>query len=105
MKRCIKLLLSISLFSLISCGAGHYYSRGVNLDDKGNYDEAVKNYDKAISIDPAFVNAYNDRGVIFKNRKSYREALADFTKVIELNPKLAKAYINRGNCFFKPEKI
>ncbi|MBN1533577.1 MAG: tetratricopeptide repeat protein [Spirochaetes bacterium] len=98
MQRMIIVTALLSIVFQLSCGAGYYYRKGVELDDRKEYDEAMQYYDRAVASDPAYVRAYNDRGVIRKNRKAYEEAVADFDKAIELDATFAKAYINRGNC-------
>ena len=38
------------------------YNDGIASFEGGQYTEAITNFDKAIQIDPDFVDAYNDRG-------------------------------------------
>jgi serine/threonine protein kinase len=74
----------------------YYNSRGVSYDDKGEYDKAIADYTKAISIDPNYAIAYNNRAVSYKHKGEYDKAIADFTKAISIDPNDAIAYINRG---------
>src|SRR3954471_10753359 len=43
--------------------AESYLNRGVASFKKGNYDQAIANYDRAIKLKPAYVIAYYDRGL------------------------------------------
>ena len=55
---------------------------------KSEYDSAIRDYTKAIELDPKFVDAYNNRGLSYDNKKEYDSAIRDYTKAIELDPKL-----------------
>ncbi|KLI34521.1 tetratricopeptide repeat protein, partial [Brachyspira hyodysenteriae] len=58
--------------------------------------EAIKDYDKAIELNPNNEMAYINRGFAKSDLKMYEESIDDYTKVIELNPNNEMAYINRG---------
>jgi tetratricopeptide (TPR) repeat protein len=63
---------------------------------KGDYEGAIQDLNKAISINPKFARAYNDRGFAHLFMKEYSKAIADFDKAISLNPELAGAYVSRA---------
>ena len=48
---------------------------------------ALKDYDKAIELQPDFYDAYNNRGVVKSDLGDYADAISDYDKVIELSPK------------------
>jgi len=62
----------------------------------GKYDEALKDQNKAIMLDPKYAAAYNNRGFTHFNMGNYREAVADYTKAIEFRNTYALAYYNRA---------
>ena len=62
-------------------------------------DQAVKDFDKAIELDPLFDQPYYYRGNIKYSATDYQGAIADYSKAIELNPGFADAYSNRGNLY------
>jgi len=75
----MRLLLPIVLFFLFSCtstqkqqidlkDAEVYYNRGVAYVEKGENDQAVAGFTKAIEINPRFAKAYYYRGVIYAGR-------------------------------------
>ncbi len=81
--------------------AADYCHRAAIYLNMGEYDKAIHEYDKALELDPACVQAYHDRGLAHVQRQQYMEAIADFSRVIELNPQhatpqLAGTYYNRG---------
>ncbi|MBF0536864.1 MAG: tetratricopeptide repeat protein [Nitrospirae bacterium] len=80
--------------------AVEYFNRGVDWDNKGDYDMAIADYTKAIEIDPRFAEAYYHRGLAWRKRKDHEKAIADFTRVIEINPQHADAYYYRGYTYY-----
>jgi len=73
-----------------------YFNRGLAYDDKGQYDQAISDYSKAIEINPGLAEAYINRGNAYSKKGQYDKAISDYSKAIEINPKYADAYINRG---------
>jgi tetratricopeptide (TPR) repeat protein len=72
-------------------------ARGQVYDDKGEYDQAIFDYSKAIEANPMHVAAYYNRGYVYATGKGlYYRAIEDYDKAIELDPLYAKAYNNRG---------
>ena len=61
-----------------------YMNRGIGYYDKGDYDRAIADYDKAIELNPKLAPAYNDRGNVYSAKGDYDRAIADFDKAIEL---------------------
>lgn len=68
---------------------------------KGEYDQAVLNYTKAIELNAKEPSIYLSRGLVYYNRKFYELAVADYGKVIEINPQEQMAYFYRGDSFEK----
>ena len=62
-----------------------YHSRGVAYFDKGDFDRAIADYDKAIKLEPDFAEAYFSRGIAYSPKGEKEKAIADFKKVIELS--------------------
>ncbi|MGH9961822.1 MAG: tetratricopeptide repeat protein, partial [Pyrinomonadaceae bacterium] len=60
------------------------------------FDEAKRDYDQAIALNPDLVDAYLNRAASHYAAKDYAAALADYDRVIALAPKHAQAYFNRG---------
>jgi tetratricopeptide (TPR) repeat protein len=58
--------------------------------------QKMKDYDRAIELNPKDAMAYFSRGTAYGELGNYREAIKDFDKTIEINPKYADAFYNRG---------
>ena len=66
-----------------------YNNRGYAYDDKGEYDQAIKDYGKAIELNPQYALAYNNRGYAYMTRGNdgdYELAMNDFKTGLSLNP-------------------
>lgn len=75
--------------------------RGVAYLLKGDHDQAIIEFTKAITIDQNDSEAYSTRGVVYNNQGSFTQAIADYTKAIEMDPNYANAYYNRGLVHYK----
>ena len=71
--------------------------RGLAKTELKLYFTAIKDYNKAIEIDPKCAEAYLRRGDVNGLFKQYHAAIKDYDKAIELDPKYAYAYVRRGD--------
>lgn len=74
---------------------------GVRQMGPGNYEEAIRHFDRAIGIWPEFAEAYMNRGVAKHNVSQRLPALADLDKALDLDPGLALAYSERGQIYLE----
>lgn len=71
----------------------HTYVRIANDNFKQrNYQQGIKNLDKAIEIDPKWAWLYYCRGFAYEMLSNYQQAIKDFNKAIELDPNDANSY-------------
>ena len=68
---------------------------------KGEYNQAIKNCNIAIRIDPNYAEPYNNRGTTHRNKGEVDRAIQDYTKAIELKQDFAKAHYNRGIAYYE----
>jgi lipoprotein NlpI len=70
--------------------------RGVAYRNKGNYEQAIQDFDKAIRLKPDIAEAFNNRGVAYDYKGDYERAIQDYNQVIRLRPDYAAPFNNRG---------
>jgi tetratricopeptide (TPR) repeat protein len=81
-----------------------FYS-GNTKAKEGNYEMAVRDYSKAISLFPDFQEAYNNRGNAFAKLHDIDSAIKDYKKAIDLDPSDASAYNNLGNAYIEKDDL
>jgi tetratricopeptide (TPR) repeat protein len=91
---------AISLYTLSIAGNAKdheaHSSRGNVYFDFGNYQQAIADYDKALSIKPDHINSLDNRGAAYAFLKQYDKALQDFVRAIEIDSAHPSVYKNRG---------
>jgi tetratricopeptide (TPR) repeat protein len=76
--------------------AAGLFGQGNALMDTKNYTEAIVVYDKAISLEPDYFEAWNGKADALNRVRQFTEALAASDRVISLNPDYVQGWINRG---------
>ena len=76
-----------------------YYYRATAYREKKLFDPAIEDFNEAIKLDPAFIDAYGDRGITLTAAGRFTDAIPDFTRVIEADPKTSYAFYDRGLCY------
>lgn len=73
-----------------------YMSRSALMIERGDTVAAIKDIDKAITLDKYTSYAYAQRGMIKAAQSDYKPALDDMNEAIRLSPDMTAYYINRG---------
>src|SRR5690242_21697827 len=73
-------------------------SRGIELADRGWLDEAIKEFKKAIELDPRSAHAHDNLASVYSEKKLHREALQEYLTALALEPDSATAHYNLA-CF------
>jgi len=81
-----------------------YLNLGAAYYDEGHYGEAIRLYNKALSIDASYEEAYSNRGLVYMKTGRFDDAIKDYNKAIELNGSYVNALHNRGVLFTKLNK-
>lgn len=71
-------------------------NQGVSKSQLGQHNDAVKDYDAAIRLNPDYALAYHNRGWSKAQLGQHNEAIKDYTAAIRLNPDDALVYYNRA---------
>ena len=85
-----------------------YFYRGACYHSLEEYDEAMMDYTKAISLDPNMTDAYYNRAKIILTRKDidnpkFGNAIKDLEKAIELDPQFQDALYAMAAAYKKIE--
>jgi tetratricopeptide (TPR) repeat protein len=97
MKRIFFTIITVIIFPQVYCQTDQdYYKRGIAKSEAQDYKGAIVDYDKAIGINPKYLEAYNNRGIAKTYIQDFKGAIDDFNKAIKINPKDARVYNNRG---------
>lgn len=65
-----------------------YWIEGIEHSGKGEYFEAIQDYDQAIALNPEYAAAYYNKGIAKRNSGRTQAAKADFQKACQLDSKL-----------------
>lgn len=77
-----------------------FFNRGIEYAKKRDYDRAIADFSRAITIRPGDARAYNSRASSFyRGKDDFHHAIADYTKAVDLDPGFSGALINRGNVY------
>ncbi len=102
------LILLVAFFSLSNAfaleTAEQFLNKGIECVKKGDYDQAILEYTKALELKPNDANIYNMRGNAYHGKGNYDQAILDFSKAIKLNPSDAATYEMRGNAYYQKEE-
>ena len=73
-----------------------YNNRGLAYNDRGLYDRAIEDFNKAIALDPKDALAYGIRGLAYYMKRQYDRAIEDYNKAIALDSNIPMPYLTRG---------
>ncbi len=82
-----------------------YNMRGSVFGKGGRYQEALADFNKAISIDPNYAQAYANRGLVYRETGKLNLALADYDKALSIDANYANAYLGRGMVYREEGKL
>ena len=82
-----------------------YNNRGIDYGEKGEYDLAIKDFTKAIELNPEFAEAYNNLGNVYDDKGDFDKAIVNFNTAIKFKSDFVDAYVNRGVAYGKRDEF
>ncbi|MGH7174406.1 MAG: tetratricopeptide repeat protein [Gemmataceae bacterium] len=81
--------------------ADAYVNRADTYVEKHDYERAIKDLGKAISLEPRDGKLYLHRAFVHIARKDFGRAIADYSCLVRLMPDQAESYIQRGTLYMQ----
>jgi tetratricopeptide (TPR) repeat protein len=78
-----------------------YYNKGIEYYKEGKYDQAGKEFEKALELKPNHVYAMYGLGNTYYCKAKYDEAVKTYTKAIKLNPDYPKVHYSLSLAYSK----
>ncbi|MGE0565518.1 MAG: tetratricopeptide repeat protein [Pseudolabrys sp.] len=85
--------------------AAAYRARGSWKEKKDQLQDALRDYDTAIRMEPRNVEGYDYRADVHQRLGDHDKALADYNMATRIDPSYAAAYYSRGLIYEKQGKI
>ena len=86
------------------CWLGRY-NVGNAYMQKGQLDEAIAQYQKALEINANYADARNNLGNVFFRKGKLDAAIAEYQRTLAINPNLAETHTNLGNALFQKRQL
>jgi superkiller protein 3 len=77
-----------------------YNNRGMGLLERGDYQQAIEYFEKALRLRPNFSEAHYNLAVAYTQTKDYTRAIQEYIKTRELNPSYIKARFNLAILYY-----
>jgi Flp pilus assembly protein TadD len=85
--------------------AAKEYDRAVKAKEKGDQENAMAHFNRAIAIDPEFCDAINDLGVLYLDAGRTDQAIERFTKAAAVDPHAALPYLNLALAYLRQNQL
>ena len=73
--------------------------------EKGQLEDAVKQYKTAIRLKPDFLEPHNNLGMIYSEQGRFADAVMEFRTALRFNPKQMDVRFNLGNAYTRQGKL
>ena len=71
--------------------ANSSFQKGVQESSEGNFEVAIRHFDKAVKLKPKFAEAYLQRSRAYRELGSLDQAAEDYVRAIKLKPGMPEA--------------
>jgi len=104
------LVILIALVSMCTIPNLIYHTKALELNGQGDilrgekrFDEAITFYEKAIFLDPNYVDPWIGKGYCLKDQEKLDDALNCFIQAIHINSYCSQAWEEKGKCLGEKE--
>jgi tetratricopeptide (TPR) repeat protein len=87
-----------------ACWAGHY-NLGNALSHKGQLDEAMAHFQKAVDLNPNYAEAHNNLGIALAEKGRAADGIAEFQKALAIDPGNFDAHSNLGEALLREGRL
>ena len=77
----------------------YQYNLGLFYLNQSNVDEAIKYFNKSLSLDPRFYQAWNMLGLAHASKGHLDESVKAYKKCLEINPQYSEVHNNLGTVY------
>lgn len=81
-----------------------YNKIGIAYHHLMEFDAALENYNRALSVSPDYAEAINNIGTVYYAKKNYRRAIREYERALRITPRSASIYSNLGTAHFARKK-
>lgn len=86
--------------------AREIYLRGVRLlSGNGRTEEAIREFQQALEIDPLFYRAHFKLGICYYMRGQYPLEINEYKKCLAINPQYVPAWLNLGHAYLARDEL
>ncbi len=100
----VAMLLLTGVPLLTAQSARQYYRAGEEFFEKREYENAIKQFSRALAMDPDYERAYILRAHAHARLGDYAHAATDYDRAIGYNGKDAELYYLSGNAHFREDR-
>ncbi len=95
-----------SFVHVTNTGLSHniHNNLGIAYDKIGKYEDAIKEFEEALRLDPEYIEVHNNLAVTFEKLGRIEEAIEGLQHALRLNPNYVEALSNLGSIYAKSQK-
>jgi tetratricopeptide (TPR) repeat protein len=86
---------------IIEDDSGYYGNQGYSFLTLGLYEEAIQEFNKALTLEPNDIFTFNNLGLAYLNKGLFDKAIDAFKRAINLSPEYEAPYVNLVSAYMK----